>query len=152
MSKRKGKTNIRLEMLNEINQKMTNKSKKINLIRLRVHERVRELVVLKLKIMQEEKTLLSKTFFHILLPVNHKLASINLFKTVDQIWFLAGDSSTDFNYYTKRIILSKIYTLTMMHFVNNENIDETISILDKQINRVSKKHTCSDTEEVTTIG
>ena len=84
--------------LEEINLKMTKNSKKINLIRLRTHERVRELVKLRLNIMLKEKKLVKKTFIHLLLPFNHKIAYKNLYRTVDQIWFLAGDSSTDFNF------------------------------------------------------
>ena len=69
--------------LNEINQKMIKESKNIDLIRLRVHERVKELIILRLKIMSKDKRLLSKTFSYLMLPSNYKLASMNLFKTVD---------------------------------------------------------------------
>ena len=124
--------------LDEINEKMTNDSKKINLIRLRTRERIRELIILRLRIMQKEKKLISKTFFHLSLPNNHILSSTHLFKTADQIWYLAGDSSTDFNFYTKRLILSKIYTVTLFHFINNNNLEETIRVLDKQLEKVSK--------------
>ena len=30
-------------------------------------------------------------------------------KTADTIWRLAGDESTDFNYYSKRLLLSWVY-------------------------------------------
>ena len=33
----------------------------------------------------------------------------NLYKTVDNMWYLAGDNSTDFNFYTKRLTLALIY-------------------------------------------
>ena len=134
----KGYTTLIEMYLEEINTKMTVKSQKINLISLRVHERIRELCILRLKIMSKEKKLISKTFINLLLPHNYKLASKNLYKTVDQMWFLAGDSSTDFNFYSKRAILASIYTRVMMHFVNNNKIDETIVLLNKQLKRVSK--------------
>ena len=124
--------------LEEINEKMTLQSQKINLIQLRVHERIKELFILRLKIMLKEKKLISKTFLYLLMPQNYKHASMILYKTVDQMWFLAGDNSTDFNFYSKRIILSSIYSTVMIHFINNENIDETINILNKQLKRVSK--------------
>ena len=123
--------------LEEINIKMTTESQKINLIHFRVHERIRELFILRLKIMSKEKKLISKTFLNLLLPHNYKLASKNLYNTVDQMWYLAGDNSTDFIFYTKRAILASIYTGVMMHFVNNDNIDETVFLLNKQLRRVS---------------
>ena len=124
--------------LDEINTKMTQESKKLNLIRLKVHERIRELCILRLKIMVIEKKLISKTFFHLLLPNNFKFCLKNLYKTVDQIWYLAGDSSTDFNFYTKRMILASIYLNTIVHFINNNNLDETINFLINQLKKVSK--------------
>lgn len=123
--------------LNEIDKKMNNDSKKINLIRLRVHERIRELIILRLKIMLKDKKFVSKTFLYLLLPNNFKLATKFLYKISDQIWYLAGDHSTDFNFYSKRAILSSIYTITMMHFINNDNLNDTIQVLDKQLKRVS---------------
>ena len=123
--------------LEEINLKMTKNSKKINLIRLRTHERVRELVKLRLKIMLKEKILIKKTFIHLLLPFNHKIAYKNLYRTVDQIWFLAGDNSTDFNFYSKRMILATIYTSTISHFINNDDYQETINFLEKNLKKVS---------------
>jgi len=124
--------------LDEINTKMTYKSKKINFIRLKVHERIRELCILRFNIMQKEKKIINKTFFYLLLPYNYKFCLRNLYKTVDQIWYLAGDSSTDFNFYSKRAILASIYSTTLLHFVNNNNFDETINLLNKQLKRVSR--------------
>ena len=124
--------------LEEIDEKMIKESEKINLIRLKTHERIRELCILRLNIMSKEKDLISKTFLHLLLPHNYKFSSKNLYKTVDQIWFLAGDNSTDFNFYSKRIILASIYTSIMVHFINNDNMEETLFLLNKLLKRVSK--------------
>jgi len=128
-----------LEMyLDTINEQMTNNSKKTNLIRLRVHERIKELIILRLKIMSREKKLISKTYFHLLLPQNFKIASKCLYRAVDQIWFVAGDNSTDFNFYSKRAILASIYSMVMLHFINNNDLVQTIALLNKQLKRVSK--------------
>ena len=124
--------------LDQINTTMTNESKKLNLIRLKVHERIRELCILRFNIMEREKILISKTFFHLLLPNNFKFSSINLYKTVDQIWYLSGDNSTDFNFYSKRGILASIYSNTLIHFVNNDDLDSTKKLLDKSLKKVSK--------------
>ena len=61
-----------------------------------------------------------------------------LFKIADEIWFLSGDKSTDYNYYTKRIILMKIYALTFSFFVfdNSKDLQKTKQFLDKEINVV----------------
>jgi ubiquinone biosynthesis protein COQ9 len=124
--------------LKEINLKMALEAKKINLIRLRVHERIRELIILRLNIMAREKNLITKTFFTLTLPNNYKLSIKNLYNTIDEIWFLAGDNSTDFNFYSKRVILTSIYLVVIIHFINNKNLDKTIELLDRQLKKVSK--------------
>ena len=124
--------------LDEINIQMTEESKKKTMLRLKVHERIRELCILRLNIMQKEKKIIKKTFFHLLLPSNSTFCLKNLYKTVDQIWYLAGDCSTDFNFYSKRAILASIYTATIIHFVNNDDLEKTIKLLNKQLKRVSK--------------
>ena len=124
--------------LDEINDEMTKAAKISALTKLRVHKKIREIIILRLKVMQKEKKLISRTFMYLLLPKNKNIAFRNLYKMVDQVWFLAGDNSTDYNFYSKRIILASVYIQTMIHFVNNENIDETILVLDKKLKRVSK--------------
>ena len=63
-----------------------------------------------------------------------------LFKIADEIWFLAGDKSTDYNYYTKRIILMKVYAITFSFFVfdNSKDLERTKKFLDKEISAVLK--------------
>ena len=124
--------------LDEINLKMTIESKKLNLIRFKVHERIRELLILRLDILSKEKKIIQKTVYHLLLPNNYKFSLINLYRTVDQIWFLAGDNSTDFNYYSKRTILATIYTRTIINFINNDDLKSTIRLLNMQLKQVAK--------------
>ena len=45
-------------------------------------------------------------------PSNAPTALENLGLMVDDIWYCAGDRSTDFNWYTKRALLATIYSST----------------------------------------
>ena len=53
------------------------------------------------------------------------------------MWYLAGDNSTDFNFYTKRLILSGVYTTALFVFFSKEmkHVEENI---DKNLKRISK--------------
>ena len=42
-----------------------------------------------------------------MIPTNYKLLTSQLYISIDLMWRLADDTSTDFNFYTKRIIPSK---------------------------------------------
>ncbi|WCR53251.1 MAG: hypothetical protein PG981_000273 [Wolbachia endosymbiont of Ctenocephalides orientis wCori] len=73
-----------------------------------------------------------------ILPKNTYFASKLLYKTVSEIWYGINDQSTDFNYYTKRVILAGVYLSTVLFFVRDysENFEDTMSFLDKRINNV----------------
>ena len=77
--------------------------------------------------------LIKKTLFTLMLPQHSKIAAATLYSIVDQIWFLAGDNSTNFNFYTKRAILAQVLTITNLHWLNNDDLKDTISVLDKQL-------------------
>jgi ubiquinone biosynthesis protein COQ9 len=124
--------------LNSLNDRMTKKSNKFDFFRLKIHLRIRKIFIIRLKLMLLEKKIVTKTFIHLILPYNYKFALKNLYNTVDQMWYLAGDNSTDFNFYSKRAILGSIYSSTIHHFINNDDIDETIRFLDLQLKQVSK--------------
>jgi len=61
-------------------------------------------------------------------------------KVSDFIWAAIGDKSTDFNFYTKRLTLSKIILKTFVVFVKDEslNLDKTKKFIDLEIEKVMK--------------
>lgn len=62
----------------------------------------------------------------------------SLFRTADQMWRLAGDTSTDFNYYTKRTLLMAVYSTTLLHWLDDDSdgYAETWTFLDRRIANV----------------
>ncbi|WP_084005015.1 COQ9 family protein [Magnetovibrio blakemorei] len=60
--------------------------------------------------------------------------------TVDHIWYVAGDRSADFNYYTKRGLLAAVYAPTVLYWLNDrsENCEETWDFLARRIDDVLK--------------
>lgn len=53
----------------------------------------------------------------------------------DDIWWRAGDTSTDFNWYTKRISLAAIYSATELFMLQDKspNFQETEQFLDRRL-------------------
>lgn len=125
-------------ILEELNINLENNCKKIDLIRLPIHKRIKRILLSKIDILEKEKKFYKKIFLNLLIPNKNISLPRQLYKSIDQIWFLAGDSSVDFNFYTKRLILSAIYTRTILFFFNNDNRKELENILDKNLKRVSK--------------
>ncbi len=56
-------------------------------------------------------------------PRHARTASKLLYDTMDRIWRIAGDSSVDLSFYTKRAILSGVYSATVLYWLNAPDAD-----------------------------
>ncbi len=54
-------------------------------------------------------------------------------KFADRVWRLLEDKSVDFNYYTKRIILSQILINSILYWRGSNNLNKTEIFIEKQI-------------------
>ena len=123
--------------LSQVNEALEKKIKKINIINFPVSKRVKKILSLRLNILNEDKIFYKKTFNHLLLPHNTKLMKKNLYNTVDNIWYFAGDNSTDFSFYTKRFSLAIIYVNALFVFYN-KNIQESELNIENNLKKISK--------------
>lgn len=55
------------------------------------------------------------------LPQNAPLAARSLYRTVDAVWFGIGDTSTDWNFYSKRAILAGVYGATVLYWLDDRS-------------------------------
>jgi len=133
-----GKNDFLQFVLEQLNIDLENYCKKLDLIRLPVHKRIRKILLSKIYIMDKEKKFYKKIFLNLLIPKKNFSLPIKLYKSVDQIWFIAGDTSVDFNFYTKRLILAGIYSRVIFFFFNNNNQTLLEDLLDSSLKRVSK--------------
>ena len=124
--------------LERLNNELEEYCRKIDLIRLPIHKRIRQILLSKIYLMNKNKIFYRSIFLNLLIPKKNFSLSGQLYKSIDQIWFIAGDSSTDFNFYTKRLILSAIYSRIMLYFFNNNNQQDLENILDESLKKVSK--------------
>ena len=125
----------------EINEILNDRIKKLkkprNFSNYRTHEKIIFFVIKRLEqfnSLVDKNKIFKETIKPSFLISSKKI----LFKISDEIWYLSGDKSTDINYYTKRLILMKIYALTFSFFVFDKSDDftNTKMFLDKQIQSV----------------
>ncbi|MGL4540888.1 MAG: COQ9 family protein [Polymorphobacter sp.] len=57
------------------------------------------------------------------LPGNLPLAAKTLWQTADTMWRAAGDTATDFNHYTKRMILGAVYSACLLYWLDDDSED-----------------------------
>lgn len=69
------------------------------------------------------------------LPMHAGEGARAIWQTADTIWTGLGDSSTDYNWYTKRTTLSAVYGATVLYWLGDESEDhaETWAFLDRRI-------------------
>jgi ubiquinone biosynthesis protein COQ9 len=69
------------------------------------------------------------------LPHNAPVAAATVWRTIDAIWYAAGDTATDFNYYTKRGLLAGVYSATVLYWLEDksEGQQATWEFLDRRI-------------------
>ena len=130
-----GLMSLMMEMNNLINRIVINKKKPKKFSIFRTNEKVKYYILQRLEVMDNLKVPKKKIFFLMIRPSSAKYLKKILFNVADEIWFHSGDKSTDFNYYTKRLILMKIYASTFTRFVfdNSFEIKKTRVFLDNQI-------------------
>ena len=133
------KINSLIEQLNNlINQQMQKELTK-EFYNLRVNEKVKFLVIKRLNIINKffDKNTLLKLVLNQRSPFE---LSKMLFNISDEIWHLSGDKATDFNYYTKRLILMNIYVASFIYNLRDESENQfkTNEFVDTQIKLVSK--------------
>ncbi|MBL8661720.1 MAG: COQ9 family protein [Candidatus Odyssella sp.] len=76
------------------------------------------------------------------LPHNAPIGLRLLYRTVDALWYAAGDKATDFNFYTKRAILAAICSATFLYWFNDRSIDHaaTLNFLERRLDEHARLH------------
>ena len=123
--------------LEELNKSLEKEINKINIINYSLNKRIKKILMLRFNILNNDKEFYKKTFYHLLIPSNNKIMKSSLYKSVDTMWYLAGDNSTDFNFYTKRLILAVIY-VNALFVLFNKNFDEVESNIERNLKKISK--------------
>lgn len=119
-------------------RQMVDRAKGIDMAGLRVHERVAFLVRVRLEALEPYREAMNKGLA--VLSTHGPRTARGLFRTVSRIWYAAGDSSTDFNWYTKRGLLAGVVTATTLYWLNDKSEARSASwaFLDRRIQDVLK--------------
>jgi ubiquinone biosynthesis protein COQ9 len=106
----------------------------------RVPEKIKKMIMIRLNLCQKYKEAVRSSIALTAIPTNAKTSVNILYRTCNSMWRLAGDKSTDFSFYTRRISLAAVYTSTLLFWLNdksNYNV-ETEFFLDRRLKDVSK--------------
>lgn len=124
--------------LEEIDLEMQTKLESQSIKDMRVRDKIKFAVKTRLEILGKNKIAARKAVAYLSMPQHSLTALSTLYKTVDKIWYWAGDDSTDFNFYTKRTLLAAVYSSTLLYWLNDESEgnQETYEFLDRRVENV----------------
>ncbi|WP_431269100.1 COQ9 family protein [Dankookia sp. P2] len=107
---------------------------------LRVPQRIRRVVELRLIAMAPHKAALRRALALLALPWNAPQGLRATAGAVDAMWHAAGDSSADFSWYTRRATLAGIYTSTVAWWLRDSDpsIYSAMQFLDRRLAELSR--------------
>jgi ubiquinone biosynthesis protein COQ9 len=106
----------------------------------KIREKIRALVWRRLEIMGPAREAVRRALAILAMPQNLPLALRISWRSADLMWRIAGDTSTDFNHYTKRVTLGAVYGSTLLAWLDDhsENWSDTAAFLDRRIDDVMR--------------
>lgn len=105
---------------------------------LKIRDKIRALVWRRLEIMAPAREAVRRALAILAMPQNVPLGLRIGWHTADVMWRIAGDTSTDFNHYTKRMTLGAVYGSTLLVWLDDqsEGMADTSAFLDRRIDDV----------------
>ena len=106
----------------------------------KIRGKIRALVWKRLEIMGPAREAVRRGLAILAMPQNIPLALRISWRTADLMWRIAGDTSTDFNHYTKRMTLGAVYASTLLAWLDDrsEGWKDTAAFLDRRIDDVMR--------------
>ena len=111
-----------------------------DLASLKIRERIALAVRLRIEADAPHREAVARAAVWLALPGHHVLAGRLLYATVDNMWHGIGDTSVDFNFYSKRALLAGVVSSTMLFWLQDESegFTDTWAFLDRRIEGVLK--------------
>lgn len=121
-------------------REMIDAAREADLAAFRLPARVRAIVALRFERNREHKEAICRALAILALPQNAALAATITARTVDAVWFAAGDRSADFAWYTKRAILAAAYTAAVLYWLTDDSPDdaETMAFFDRRLAGIAR--------------
>ena len=124
-------------------RRMLTQLKDIDLESMRIRDRIYTCVKIRLKINAKHKEAMRRLLSFLALPQNVGIASKLAWRTCSEMWYVSGDNSTDWNYYSKRALLASVYSSTILYWMVDDgngsgDFPETWSFLERRIDGVLK--------------
>lgn len=122
-------------MTEYLNHDLVNKLEQTNISQMKIPIKIKTALMNRFELMHPYKQILRHEQQYFKHPTHLAQGLKNLYKIVDTIWFAIGDQTSDFNFYTKRLTLSAIYTTSFNYWLKDESQDiiNTSMFIDRRL-------------------
>ena len=102
--------------------------------------RIRRALELRFEVIAPWREAVRRALSVLALPPHAALGARLVYETVDGIWYAAGDSATDFSFYTKRATLAGVYSAALMYWLEDRSEDfaDTRGFIDRRLADVAQ--------------
>ncbi|WP_372026972.1 COQ9 family protein [Tistrella mobilis] len=131
----RGRIDLIVHFCDYADRRMAAELERIDLPSLPIRSRITTAVLVRLEQNLAHREAIRTALGLLALPQNAALGLKTLYRTVDAMWWAAGDTATDFSFYTKRATLAAVYSSTLAVWLDDksEGFADTRAFLDRRI-------------------
>jgi len=124
----------------DADQRMLEALEQMDLPAMRVRDRIATAIRLRLEQTEPDKEAVRRALGHQAMPPQALQGALGLYRTVDAIWYAAGDTATDWNFYTKRALLAGVYASTLLYWLqdHSEGSEASWAFLERRIDDIMR--------------
>jgi ubiquinone biosynthesis protein COQ9 len=103
-----------------------------------IRDRIAQALKARFEVLEPHREAVRRGLTVLALPHNAAAGLAALHRTADAVWTAVGDSSTDWNWYSKRLLLAGVLSATTLYWLEDksEGHERTWAFLDRQLERV----------------
>jgi ubiquinone biosynthesis protein COQ9 len=111
-----------------------------DLASMRIRDRIIHCVRRRIELVAENREAVRRGVTLLALPMQAPEGARAIWQTADIIWTACGDTATDYNWYTKRMILGSVFSATVLYWLGDTSPDfaNTWAFLDRRIEDVMR--------------
>ena len=111
-----------------------------NLTDMRIRDRIAHCVRRRIELVAEHRDAVRRGATLLALPLHATEGARAIWETADIIWTACGDTATDYNWYSKRMILSSVFSATMLYWLGDAspNFSNTWAFLERRIEDIMR--------------
>jgi ubiquinone biosynthesis protein COQ9 len=107
---------------------------------MRIRDRIAHCVRRRIELVAEHRDAVRRGATLLALPLHAPEGARAIWETADIIWTACGDTATDYNWYTKRMILGSVYSATVLYWLGDAspNFANTWAFLERRIEDIMR--------------